>query len=132
MCNGYNKGMMSTKSGQWFLLGRGRGRCKKGVARSAQGLPEVPAKFSSAWWWVPMSSFHFFKLYIIYTHLFYIFEFRQFFLKPWAETQTHFLQNNSPTFFNNHFILPVKTPTCSLTLFLSKGGKREICHTAPP
>lgn len=87
---------MSTKWGQWFLLGTGAGDVKRGVSRRAQGLPELLAKFSSAWWWVPMSSFHFFKLYVIYTHSFYIFESRQFFFKSPGLSPTHTFCRTTP------------------------------------
>lgn len=44
----------------------------------------------------------------------------------------HIFSEQLPTFFNNHFILPVKTPTPSLKMFLSKEGNRDICHILHP
>ena len=81
-----------------------------------------------------MSSFHFFKWHVCSIYSFVAYFLRQTGLKKKSPglSPKHIFCRAAPTFFNNHFFLPVKTPTPSLTLLLSKEGKRAICHTAPP
>lgn len=73
MRSNYNKGGMSIESGQCSFPGEGV--IQKGRDPRAVGLSEVLTVVSSAQRWLPMSSLHFFKLYVsvIRTHLLHIF-----------------------------------------------------------
>lgn len=70
----------------------------------------------------------FFRLYVymLYALICYIFSHSDHFLKSscLGKVPNIFSAEQLPTSFNNHFILPVKTPTPSLKMFLCKEGKR--------